>query len=186
MNALAAIKLCEAFGIPLATAAATLAKLPVVRGRVEHIDAGQDFIVVVDYAHTPDSLQALYDAFQKIVKFASWATLAAGAIPGNVRRWAASRTKHVKKSFSPTKTRMTRTRAPSFSRWRAGMKRPPLIIMDRREAIRAALMAARTGDVILISGKGTDPFIMGAKGAKVPWSDAGVVREELGRLLAKV
>ena len=64
MNALAAIKLCEAFGIPPATATA-LTKLPVVRGRVEHIDAGQDFIVVVDYAHTPDSLQALYDAFQK-------------------------------------------------------------------------------------------------------------------------
>jgi UDP-N-acetylmuramoyl-L-alanyl-D-glutamate--2,6-diaminopimelate ligase len=66
------------------------------------------------------------------------------------------------------------------------MKRAPEIIMDRREAIRAALMAARPGDSVLISGKGTDPFIMGAGGAKTPWSDARVVREELERLLAEV
>ena len=67
-----------------------------------------------------------------------------------------------------------------------GMRRVPEIIMDRREAIRHALAAARTGDVVLISGKGTDPFIMGARGARLPWSDADVVREELERLLAKV
>ncbi|MEK7179622.1 MAG: UDP-N-acetylmuramoyl-L-alanyl-D-glutamate--2,6-diaminopimelate ligase, partial [Patescibacteria group bacterium] len=67
-----------------------------------------------------------------------------------------------------------------------GMRRVPEIVMDRRAAIRHALAGARTGDAVLISGKGTDPFIMGAKGAKVPWSDAGVVREELERLLAKV
>lgn len=63
MNALAAIKLCTEFGVSLSTASTALASLPPVRGRVEHIDAGQDFIAIVDYAHTPDSLQALYDAF---------------------------------------------------------------------------------------------------------------------------
>ena len=66
-----------------------------------------------------------------------------------------------------------------------GMRRAPEIIMDRREAIRAALRAARANDVVLISGKGTDPFIMGARGTKIPWSDALVIREELERLLAK-
>jgi UDP-N-acetylmuramoyl-L-alanyl-D-glutamate--2,6-diaminopimelate ligase len=67
-----------------------------------------------------------------------------------------------------------------------GMKRAPEIIMDRRMAIRAALRAAQRGDVVFITGKGTDPFIMGAHGAKIPWSDADVVREELERLLKKV
>jgi UDP-N-acetylmuramoyl-L-alanyl-D-glutamate--2,6-diaminopimelate ligase len=62
------------------------------------------------------------------------------------------------------------------------MHRAPEIIMDRREAIRAALRAARAGDVVLISGKGTDPFIMGPRGSKKPWGDAQVVREELARL----
>ena len=64
--------------------------------------------------------------------------------------------------------------------------RIPEIIMDRREAIRAAIRAARPGDAVLISGKGTDPYIMGARGTKIPWSDAAVVREELERLLGKI
>ena len=55
--------------------------------------------------------------------------------------------------------------------------------MDRREAIRAALERARTGDVILITGKGTDPYIMGPRGSKLPWSDANVVKEEILELL---
>jgi UDP-N-acetylmuramoyl-L-alanyl-D-glutamate--2,6-diaminopimelate ligase len=67
-----------------------------------------------------------------------------------------------------------------------GMKRTPTIIMDRREAIRHALSLATTGDAVLISGKGTDPFIMGPRGTKVPWDDASVVREELHRLSKKV
>jgi UDP-N-acetylmuramoyl-L-alanyl-D-glutamate--2,6-diaminopimelate ligase len=67
----------------------------------------------------------------------------------------------------------------------AGMTSRPEIVMDRREAIRRALCAARKGDAVLISGKGTDPYIMGPRGAKEPWSDAAVVREELGRLVAK-
>ncbi|MFZ2983657.1 MAG: cyanophycin synthetase, partial [Minisyncoccia bacterium] len=67
-----------------------------------------------------------------------------------------------------------------------GMQRAPEVILDRREAIRAALMAAHTGDVVLISGNGTDPFIMGARGSRLPWNDAEVVREELRRLHSEV
>src|SRR4029077_14651095 len=65
-----------------------------------------------------------------------------------------------------------------------GMERAPTIIVDRRLAIRPAFRAARPGDIVLITGKGTDPFIMGAGGLKTSWSDAAVVREEL-KLLAK-
>ena len=56
------------------------------------------------------------------------------------------------------------------------------IIMDRRKAIRAAIEHAPIGAYILISGKGTDPYIMRAGGTKEPWSDAEVVREELAAL----
>jgi UDP-N-acetylmuramoyl-L-alanyl-D-glutamate--2,6-diaminopimelate ligase len=54
--------------------------------------------------------------------------------------------------------------------------------MDRREAIRTALSDARAGDSVLITGKGTDPYLMEAGGKKTPWSDAEVVREELRKL----
>ena len=57
------------------------------------------------------------------------------------------------------------------------------IIMDRRKAIRAAIEYAPANAYILISGKGTDPYIMRAGGDKEPWSDAEVVREELAALV---
>jgi UDP-N-acetylmuramoyl-L-alanyl-D-glutamate--2,6-diaminopimelate ligase len=63
----------------------------------------------------------------------------------------------------------------------AGMKSAPEIILDRRLAIRRALQTAAPGDVVLITGKGTDP-IYGKGGAKIPWNDIEVAREEIRRL----
>jgi UDP-N-acetylmuramyl tripeptide synthase len=56
--------------------------------------------------------------------------------------------------------------------------------MDRRIAIAEALKRAKTGDTVLITGKGTDPYIMGPNGTKTPWSDAQIAREEIEKLLA--
>ena len=65
------------------------------------------------------------------------------------------------------------------------VNKPCEIIMDRREAIAKAISYARIGNVILISGKGTDPYIMEAHGRKIPWSDAEVAKEELKNVLDK-
>ena len=66
-----------------------------------------------------------------------------------------------------------------------GIRRPVAeIIIDRREAIRKALESAETGDVVIITGKGSDPYIMGPSGTRLPWSDALVAREELAKMLA--
>ena len=60
------------------------------------------------------------------------------------------------------------------------------IIMDRREAIREAFIYAKKiqGSMVIISGKGTDPYIMGANNSKTPWSDERVAREELEKVLS--
>lgn len=63
--------------------------------------------------------------------------------------------------------------------------KPLEIIMDRREAIHTALSKAQKGDTVLITGKGTDPYIMGPNGAKEIWSDAQVAQEELRKVLEK-
>ena len=61
--------------------------------------------------------------------------------------------------------------------------RRPRVIPDRRAAIAAAIKEAKDqDDAVLITGKGTDPYIMGPKGSKAPWSDAKVVEEELIKL----
>lgn len=182
INALAAIKFCEALHIPLQTASNALATLLVVRGRVEHIEMGQDFLVIVDYAHTPDSLQALYDAFPKQKKICVLGNTGGGRDTWKrpiMGRIADESCEKVILTNEDPYDEDPRTILDAMTK---DMKRAPEIIMDRREAIRAALRAARTGDAVLISGKGTDPFIMSARGKKIPWSDAQVTREELGNL----
>ncbi len=183
MNALAAVKLCGAFGISTSTAASALANLPIVRGRVERIDAGQDFVVVVDYAHTPDSLTALYGAFPDRKKICVLGNTGGGRDTWKrpeMGRIADALCTHVILTNEDPYDEDPRAIVDAMA---CSMQRAPEIIMDRREAIRRALASASKGDAVLISGKGTDPFIMGPKGSKTPWSDAQVVREELERLL---
>jgi len=186
LNALASIKLCEAFGVPLATSATTLATLPKVRGRVEHIDVGQDFLAVVDYAHTPDSLSALYNAFPNHQKICVLGNTGGGRDTWKRPLMGKIADEACEKVILTNEDPYDEDPRAIIDDVASGMQRTPEIITDRREAIRAALRAARPGSVVLISGKGTDPYIMGPKGAKTPWSDATVVREELERLLSGV
>jgi UDP-N-acetylmuramoyl-L-alanyl-D-glutamate--2,6-diaminopimelate ligase len=182
LNALAAIKTAETCGVPLATCAKALRELSRISGRVERIETGQDFIAVVDYAHTPDSLRALYGAFPTHRKICVLGNTGGGRDTWKrpeMGRIADLACDHVILTNEDPYDEDPRAIVDAMA---AGMKRVPEIIMDRREAIRAALAAARPGDAVLISGKGTDPFIMGAKGSRLPWSDAQVVREELERL----
>ncbi len=58
----------------------------------------------------------------------------------------------------------------------------PHVILDRRAAIREAFREAKDGDAVLITGKGTDPYIMGPNGSKQKWSDKKVAEEELKKL----
>ena len=182
MNALAAVKLAEAFGVPPAVSAEALAKMPPVRGRVERIEAGQHFIAVVDYAHTPDSLLALYGAFPTQRKICVLGNTGGGRDAWKRPEMGRIADEACEKVILTNEDPYDEDPRAITDAMAAGMKRAPEVIMDRREAIRAALAAARPGDAVLISGKGTDPFIMGPKGSKIPWSDAQVVREELERL----
>ena len=185
MNALAAANAAQFVGLSLEKSAASLAKLERVPGRTERIDAGQAFQVVVDYAHTPDSLTALYAAYpgEKICVL--------GNTGGGRDTWKRPEMGRIAdeecgKVILTDEDPYDEDPRAILEAMAKGMRRAPEIIMDRREAIRAALRAARPGDTVLISGKGTDPFIMGARGAKEPWSDARVVREELEQLLSKL
>lgn len=183
MNALAASYAARFFGIPLETSATALKKLVRIPGRAERIECGQNFTAVVDYAHTPDSLKALYEAYpgKKICVL--------GNTGGGRDTW---KRPEMGRLADTACTEVILTDEDPYDEdpqaivdaMAAGMSRKPTIIMDRREAIRSALHLAKLGDTVLISGKGTDPYIMKAKGAKVPWSDAEVVRAELEKLLA--
>jgi UDP-N-acetylmuramoyl-L-alanyl-D-glutamate--2,6-diaminopimelate ligase len=182
LNALATCKVAEFLNVPLEKVATGLAALTLIPGRAERIEAGQDFLAVVDYAHTPESLKALYGAYGSKRKIC-----VLGNTGGGRDTWKRPEMGRIademcdeviltdEDPYDENPEKIVREMA-------AGMKRAPRIIMDRREAIHTALGLARTGDAVLITGKGTDPYIMQANGAKTRWSDAEVVREELTKI----
>ena len=182
-NALASMHAAAFLGVSVATSAKALAKLTHIKGRAENISEGQDFAVVVDYAHTPDSLQALYSAYpgRKICVLGNtgggrdtWKRPGMGRI-------ADEACEHV---ILTDEDPYDEDPSAIVEAMQAGMKREPKIVMDRREAIRTAITLAEPGDTVLITGKGTDPYIMQARGKKLPWSDAQVAAEELKKLQA--
>jgi UDP-N-acetylmuramoyl-L-alanyl-D-glutamate--2,6-diaminopimelate ligase len=181
LNALATIKALQFFTIPVETTATALASLARIPGRAERIEAGQDFLAIVDYAHTPDSLKALYDAYpgRKICVL--------GNTGGGRDTWKRPEMGRIADAacaevILTDEDPYDEDPRAILDQMAKGMTRKPRILLDRREAIREALSLAKTGDAVLITGKGTDPYIMRANGAKTPWSDAQVVREELDTL----
>ena len=189
-NALAAATLARALGVKTGTIATALAKLRCIPGRAETIKAGQNFTVVVDYAHTPDSLEALYKAYSPSTPLGVKRKLICvlGATGGGRDTWKRSVMGGITDKFCE---RVILTNEDPYDEdpraivgdVAKGMGRKPEIIMDRREAIRQALLLAREGDAVLITGKGTDPCICEANGKQIPWSDIRVAREELKMLL---
>lgn len=193
-NALAAATLCRALGIPVATIARGLGSVTRIPGRAEAIDEGQSFTVVVDYAHTPDSLRAIYAAY----------TVPGRSLIGVLGSMGGGRDTWKRPAMGTIAAQMCETVILTnedpcdedprsiIEQIAAGMKgiREPLVIDDRRAAIRRAFELAREKAIhesvaVIITGKGTDTSIKGPRGSAVPWSDAGVAREELHALRTK-
>ena len=198
-NALAAATLARAlpvFGgertISIPVIARALNQIKTIPGRAEMIDAGQDFTVVVDYAHTPDSLAALYSAYKGIKKIC-----VLGAAGGGRDTWKRPIMGAIAEEHCDTVILTNEDPFDEDPRQIAediahGMSKHPTILLDRREAIRYALEQAYTlrqaqgdqnGYAVLITGKGTDVSIAEGKGKALPWSDAEVTHDEIGKLL---
>jgi UDP-N-acetylmuramoyl-L-alanyl-D-glutamate--2,6-diaminopimelate ligase len=182
-NALAAATLADAFGIGTPTIVRALGKIEKIPGRAERIEAGQDFAVVVDYAHTPESLQALYDAYETRKKIC-----VLGSTGGGRDRWkrpvmgkiASENCEYVILTNEDPYDENPNT---IISELASGMQKKAEVVLDRRSAIARGIAIAKPGDAVLITGKGTDPTIQLARHKSMPWSDAQVAREELERHL---
>lgn len=184
-NMLAAATFAQAFGIGLESIRAGLEATRLIPGRVEPIDAGQSFEVIVDYAHTLESLQKLYEAFPNRKKICVLGNTGGGRDTWKRPKMAALAEEHCERVILTDEDPYDEDPELIVNEMADGMQNPPKIIMDRRRAIAHALELAKLGkgDAVLITGKGTDPYIMRAKGTREPWSDAEVAREELEKLL---
>ena len=159
----------------------------VIPGRGQEVAAGQPFTVVVDYAHTNDSLEAIYKAYagEKIIGIL-------GACGGGRDRWKRPDFGRIAEQYCDyvvltNEDPYDEDPMQIITDMENGMDtngegEKYIKILDRREAFTHAFAQAQAGDVILITGKGTDPFIMGPNGTKERWSDMEVARETLRNL----
>ncbi len=194
MNALGASTFAEAHHIPIEAIATGLESVRSVRGRVEYIKEGQPFNVVVDYAHTPESLESFYEIFRGHHTICILGNTGGGRDTWKRPVMAGIAEKHCKEIILTNEDPYDEDPRAIIAQMEEGIsdKQRLHVILNRREAIREACARAErraeqkdpnTEHVsVLITGKGTDPYIMGPGGSKTPWDDAQVAREELKKL----
>jgi len=187
-NVLAAITLTRAYGVSLKTIEHALYHLPPIRGRVEHFyspqGAPKQVTAIVDYAHTPDSLEKLYQAFKDLPKVCVLGNTGGGRDSWKRPEMASIAERYCDHIILTNEDPYDENPRAIVDAMAKGITDTTKleIIMDRRTAIQTALQKAPAGGYVLISGKGTDPYIMGPNGTKQPWSDAMVVQEEITKL----
>jgi UDP-N-acetylmuramoyl-L-alanyl-D-glutamate--2,6-diaminopimelate ligase len=182
-NVLAAITTTQALGTSLETIRDALRDLPPLKGRVERFEspaaAPKHVTAIVDYAHTPDSLQKLYEAFKNQTKVCVLGNTGGGRDTWKRPEMAAIAEQYCKEIILTNEDPYDEDPQSIIDDMLKGLSEsaPVEIILNRRAAIKHALEIAPHDSVVLISGKGTDPYIMGPNGSKEPWSDAEVVQE---------
>ncbi|MEK7608561.1 MAG: Mur ligase family protein [Patescibacteria group bacterium] len=183
-NIAAAVAIAKKYGVGDNAIYEGLARFRGIPGRVEFV-AREPFSVIVDYAHTPDSLQAIYrtvrPAGHKLV-------CVLGSCGGGRDKWkrpvlgeiAAENCDHViltnedpydenpEDVVSAIAEGMRKKKAASFE-----------VLIDRAEALKKAISLAQAGDVVLATGKGSEPYMHFARGKKIPWSDQEILKKAL-------
>ena len=175
-NALGAVWAARELGVGEEAIRAGVEALDGVPGRFESVEAGQPFAVIVDYAHTPDSLENVLGAAREL---GGRLTVVFGAggdrdrekrpLMGQIAARLADR------AIVTTDNPRSEDPAAIAAEVAAGRLE---VVLDRREAIEAALADARPGDVVVIAGKGADTE-MELAGHSIPFDDRQIAREAL-------
>ncbi len=187
-NSLAALAACEALGVPTRPAAAALAGAGRVPGRFEPVEEGQPFAVLIDYAHTPDSLENVLRAARGLTAGRLIAVFGCGGDRDREKRplmgEIAARLSDacIVTSDNPRSEQPEAIIGEIVDGIPADQNGELRIEPDRRSAIAIALAEASPDDTVVIAGKGHEQGQELAGGRKIPFDDRQVAREELRRL----
>jgi UDP-N-acetylmuramoyl-L-alanyl-D-glutamate--2,6-diaminopimelate ligase len=189
-NALGALAAAHALGADLDTLVAALERGVRVPGRMEPVEEGQEFAVLVDYAHTPDSLENVLAAARELIEGAGRVVCVFGAggdrdrgkrpLMGEIAARLAEIvvvTSDNPRSEDPGAIIAEILEGAARGRHIGAL--PVAALADRREAIDRGIAAAQPGDVVVIAGKGHEQGQEFANGEKVPFDDVAVAREAL-------
>ena len=185
-NALGAFAAARALGVGAEEAAAGLARAGRVPGRFEPVDEGQPFAVLVDYAHTPDSLENVLRAARRLTEGRVISVFGAGGDRDRDKRPMMGRAGAELSDLAIVTSDNPRSEDPEaiIAEILAGIDAGAAVEVevDRRAAIALALGRARAGDTVVIAGKGHEQGQEFEGGRKIPFDDREVAREELRKL----
>ncbi len=192
VNAMTAVATGLSQDLSLAQVKKGLENVKGITGRLEMINEGQNFTVVVDYAFEPKAVSKLYEAIKLIPHNKIIHVLgSAGGGRDKARRpiLGGLAGKNADYAIIANEDPYDEDPLVIMEEVSLGAEKEGKIenkdlfkIFDRREAIKKALSLAEAGDIVLITGKGSEQAICMAKGEKLPWDDRRVVREELLKL----
>jgi UDP-N-acetylmuramoyl-L-alanyl-D-glutamate--2,6-diaminopimelate ligase len=184
-NALAAMASARLLGIEDDALARGLESLDGVPGRFETVDEGQPFTVVVDYAHTPDALEAVLGAARELARGRVICVFGAGGDRDRDKRPLMGQIVTELADDALVTSDNPRSEDPAAIAADVVDGLDLEVELDRRRAIEHALEAAGEGDVVVIAGKGHEQG-QEIAGRKLPFDDREVAREGLRRLRTRV
>jgi UDP-N-acetylmuramoyl-L-alanyl-D-glutamate--2,6-diaminopimelate ligase len=187
-NTAAAIAVLKVIGVSDAFIKEIIKNFRGVPGRMEFV-ASKPFAVVVDYAHTPDSLENVYRTIKYELKPRNLICVL-GSAGGGRDKWKRPKfgeiaSRYCDKIILTNEDPFDEDPEQILSEIKSGITSPKFLIsnvselIDRREAISKAVMMAGAGDAVIITGKGSEPYIRVAHCKRIPWSDKKVVEEVL-------
>lgn len=182
LNALAAICVGLSQGVGLETSKRALEKIAGIKGRME-VAMEKPFKVIVDYAHTPDALQKVYESFFGKSRM----ICVLGSAGGGRDKWKRPKmgeiaAKYCDEIIVTNEDPYDEEPIEIINQVSSGAKEKAKKILDRREAIREALKSANPGDTVLITGKGCESWMCVSQGRKIPWNEKKVIEEEYQKL----
>jgi UDP-N-acetylmuramoyl-L-alanyl-D-glutamate--2,6-diaminopimelate ligase len=175
-NALGVLGCLVAQGVPFAEGAPLLATLPPVPGRMQALGGAKRPLVIIDYAHTPDALDKVLHALRPVAEARGGALAAvfgAGGDRDPSKRAAmgAIVSRLADRILITSDNPRSEDPLAIIAAIREGVTRPHAVEPDRARAIRRAVSEATAADVLLIAGKGHEPY-QEVAGARLPFSDA--------------
>ncbi|MFH1485694.1 MAG: UDP-N-acetylmuramoyl-L-alanyl-D-glutamate--2,6-diaminopimelate ligase [Chloroflexota bacterium] len=189
-NSLAAIAVAVSQKVSLAVTKEALESMGGVPGRMEQIDLGQPFTVIVDYAHTPAALEKMLGILRPLAKGKMLVVFGCAGERDKARRPGMGKVAGRLADFSVVTNEDPRSEDPVaiIDEIEVGLKSAGrqantdyARVVDRRDAIRYAFEKASPGDLVLLAGKGHEKCII-AGNERVPWDDREVARETLREL----
>lgn len=191
-NAMAALAVAKAYGLNTEVAIGSLAEIQLIPGRMDVVHSDIGFDVVVDYAHTPDSLEAVYKNLKGILRQTQDNTqmgkliCVLGAAGGGRDKWKRPEFGKIAGEYCDAIVLTNEdpydenpdniiTQIAEGIPAAKGYRR----IIDRKEAIENAISEAQNGDIVVITGKGSEVTMAIKEGKKIPWSDKKIVLEVL-------